>query len=142
MVEKKLVVVAEVPVAFIKVKFWRVEEPVERRLAKVPRPVEVKCPPLAVVKKRLVEEAVVEKKLVVVAEVPLALPKTRDSNEPEGPETVAPERVAFEKLPPSVKLLTIEETRPESESDCLVTVGRVSARRISSRRTVVLIVGE
>ena len=31
-VEKKLVVVAEVPVALMKVKFWRVEEPTVRRL--------------------------------------------------------------------------------------------------------------
>jgi len=30
-VVKKLVVVAEVPVALMKVKFWRVEEPVMRR---------------------------------------------------------------------------------------------------------------
>ena len=28
---KKLVVVADVPVAFVKVKFWRVEEPVARK---------------------------------------------------------------------------------------------------------------
>jgi cephalosporin-C deacetylase-like acetyl esterase len=35
----------------------------------VPVPDEVKLPPLPVVKKRLVEEAVVEKRLVVVAEV-------------------------------------------------------------------------
>ena len=33
----RLVVVAAVPVAFTKVKFWRVDEPVERRLAKVAR---------------------------------------------------------------------------------------------------------
>ena len=40
-------VVALVPVAFMKVKFCRVEEAVARRLANVPRPVEVKLPPLA-----------------------------------------------------------------------------------------------
>ena len=68
----KLVVVALVPVALMKVKFCKVEEPVSKRLAKVPSPVEVKLPPLAVVKKRLVEEAVVEKRLVVVA-----LPETK-----------------------------------------------------------------
>ena len=34
-VEKKLVVVAEEPVAFKKVKFWRVEDPVTRRLVVV-----------------------------------------------------------------------------------------------------------
>ena len=62
-------VVAVVPVAFTKVKFWRVEEPLASRVPKVPRPVEVRLPPLAELKKRLVEEAVVEKKLVVVAEV-------------------------------------------------------------------------
>ena len=37
-VEKKLVVVAEVPVAFEKVKFWKVEEALARILVKVPRP--------------------------------------------------------------------------------------------------------
>jgi len=38
LVAKKFVVVALVPVAFTKVKFWRVVEPVERRLASVTRP--------------------------------------------------------------------------------------------------------
>ena len=66
-VEKREVVVAEVEVEFEAVKFWRVEEPFERRVPKVPSPVEVKLPPLAVVKKRLVDEAVVEKKEVEVA---------------------------------------------------------------------------
>ena len=33
-----LVVVAEEPVAFMKVKFWRVEEPVSKRLDSVVRP--------------------------------------------------------------------------------------------------------
>ena len=37
-VAKKLVVVAEVPVALTKVKFWRVEEPVRRRFERVVRP--------------------------------------------------------------------------------------------------------
>jgi len=95
-VEKKLVVVAEVPVALTKVKFWRVEEAVAKTLAKVPRvvaiilakvgeavvltdwsnqsfkvgaPFTVKAWPLTVRDevKRLVEEAVVEKNEVVVA---------------------------------------------------------------------------
>ena len=48
-VAKKLVVVAEVPVALTKVKFWRVEDPVAKRFTKVPRPEEVMAPPLAVV---------------------------------------------------------------------------------------------
>ena len=39
LVVKKLVVVAEVPVAFRKVKFWRVEEPVARKLAAWIKPV-------------------------------------------------------------------------------------------------------
>ena len=102
-----------------------------RRVVKVARPVEVKLPPLAVVKKRLVEDAVVEKKLVVVAEVPVALVKVKFwrvvelvrrrvaglreperyrsvpvadvkvklVNEPVGPETVAPVRVELVKMP-------------------------------------------
>ena len=59
-VAKKLVVVAEVPVALTKVKFWRVEEALARMLENVPRPVEVRLPPLATWKKRLVVEAVPE----------------------------------------------------------------------------------
>jgi hypothetical protein len=38
LVAKKFVVVAEVPVALTKVKFWRVDEPVRRRLERVERP--------------------------------------------------------------------------------------------------------
>ena len=38
LVEKKLVVVAEVPVALTKVKFWRVVEDVTRRLVVVAWP--------------------------------------------------------------------------------------------------------
>jgi hypothetical protein len=75
-VEKKFVVVAEVPVAFRKVKFWRVVEPVTKRLPKVPEP-RVREPKLALVLKRLVEEAVVLKKFVVVAEVPVAFTKVK-----------------------------------------------------------------
>ena len=70
---KRLVVVAEVPVAFINVKFWRVVDELASMFVKVPRAFEVMLPPLAVVKKRFVEDAVVEKKLVVVAEVPVAV---------------------------------------------------------------------
>ena len=98
-VEKRLVVVAEVPVALMKVKFWRVEEPVVRRLERVVRPPvtlsvpvklaeeeivwslirpevigpAVRVPMLPEVEKRLVDEAVVEKRLVVVAEVVVEL---------------------------------------------------------------------
>jgi len=93
-------------------------------------------PPLAVVKKRLVEDAVVEKKLVVVAEVPVAKLKSRSEKLPYGPVTVAPVSVELVKMPPSVKLVTTEVILPESESDWRCTVGRVSARRISSRRMV------
>jgi hypothetical protein len=42
----RLVVVALVPVAFIKVKFWRVDDPVARRLARVVRPLETLRVPL------------------------------------------------------------------------------------------------
>jgi hypothetical protein len=48
-VAKRLVVVALLDVELTAVKFWRVVEPLERMLAKVPRPVEVMLPPLAVV---------------------------------------------------------------------------------------------
>jgi len=53
LVAKKFVVVAEVPVPFTKVKFWRVEEPVRRRLAKVLRAEKLLVSP------RRVEEAAV-----------------------------------------------------------------------------------
>ncbi len=81
LVPKKLVEVAEVPVAFRKLKFWRVEEPVTRSSERLVRPplIEptVRAPKLALAEKRLVEEAVVAKKLVEVAEVPCAVPKVR-----------------------------------------------------------------
>lgn len=48
-------------------KFCRVDDELARRLKKVPRPLDVKLPPVPVVKKRLVVDAVVAKKLVVVA---------------------------------------------------------------------------
>lgn len=54
-------------------KFWKVEEALARMLANVPRPLDVKLPPVPVVKKRLVEEAVVEKRFVVVAELEVEL---------------------------------------------------------------------
>ena len=57
LVEKRLEVVACVPVALTKVKFWRVLEPVARMLAAVRREF----------MKPLVAERVVEKKLVEVA---------------------------------------------------------------------------
>jgi hypothetical protein len=63
------VVVAALEVEFRAVKFWRVDDEFALKLEKVPRPEEVICPPIAVEKKRLVEEAVVLKKLVEVAEV-------------------------------------------------------------------------
>ena len=68
-VAKKLVLVLLVVVLLIPVKFWRVEDPYERRLAAVTDP-KVELPALRTVAKRLVEEAVVLKKLV---EVPLVV---------------------------------------------------------------------
>ena len=43
------------PVAFVKVKFCKVEEPSERMFAKVPVPVEVRLPPFAEEKYTLVD---------------------------------------------------------------------------------------
>ena len=62
-----MVVVAAVVVELTAVKFWRVEEALAKRLVKVPRPEEVKLPPVPVVKNKLVVEAVVEKREVEVA---------------------------------------------------------------------------
>ena len=45
-VENKLVVVADVPVAFANVKFWRVEEAEPVRLANDSVPVAVRFPPM------------------------------------------------------------------------------------------------
>ena len=77
-VAKKLVVVALVEVDCRAVKFCKVEEPLERRLATVAKPVAVMLPTEEIaVAKKLVELAVVEKKLVVVAELPVALTKVK-----------------------------------------------------------------
>ena len=80
-VAKMLVVVAEVPVALMKVKFCKVEEPIERRLASVARPEELRVPA-----KRLVEKKSVEVAAVVVARVAVKFcnvvePTTRRSPE-------------------------------------------------------------
>ena len=95
-VENKLVVVAEVPVALVKVKFCKVLEAVTKILAKVGlavvftdwsnqslsvgAPFTVKLWPFteSTEVKRLVLDAVLEKKLVVVAEVPVAVLKVND----------------------------------------------------------------
>jgi hypothetical protein len=64
-------VVALVPVAFTNVKFWRVEEPVTKRFEIDPivrEPMDPE-PRLKLVEKRLVDDAVVEKRFVVVAAV-------------------------------------------------------------------------
>ena len=76
-VVKRLVVVAEVEVELRLVKFWRVVEPFTRRLEAVISELEVRAPPVAVVKKRFVELAVVEKKFVEVAEEVVELPATK-----------------------------------------------------------------
>ena len=64
-VAKRLVEVPLVVVLLIPVKFCKVDEPKERRLAAVTDP-RVELPALRTVAKRLVEEAVVLKKLVLV----------------------------------------------------------------------------
>jgi hypothetical protein len=69
------VVVALVVVLLSPVKFCNVVDPRVRMLAKVPRPELVKLPPLACVKKRLVEDAVVEKRLVDVALPNVTVPR-------------------------------------------------------------------
>jgi hypothetical protein len=72
-VVKRLVVVAFVPVAFTNVKFWRVEEALSKRLAPVIE-LAVIVPMLPEVLNKLVEDAVVLKKFVEVAEVEVELP--------------------------------------------------------------------
>ena len=65
---KKFVVVAWLPVALMKVKFCKVEDPFERRFDTVASPVEVMFPTeLIAVANRFVEEAVVANIVVVVA---------------------------------------------------------------------------
>ena len=66
-VVKSVVEVAFVVVEFSAVKFWRVVELFAWIMKAVTCPVEVKVPPLPVVKKRFVVEATVAKMLVVVA---------------------------------------------------------------------------
>ena len=57
------------------------------------------------------------------------------------PEIVPPVIVGEVRVPESVMLVTSTERLSASEFDCLVTTGRVSASRISSRRMVVFTVG-
>jgi len=72
-VAKRFVEVALVVVLFAPVKFWRVVEPVRRRFDADKRPVSESAPPFAPVKKRFVLDAVVAKRLVVVAFVVVEL---------------------------------------------------------------------
>jgi hypothetical protein len=58
LLETILPIVAEVALALVKNSSLRDVEPLERRLAKLPRPVEVRLPPVAEAKKRLEVEAV------------------------------------------------------------------------------------
>jgi hypothetical protein len=62
-VAKKLVEVELVVVELFPVKFWKVEEPRVRMLAKVPMPLEVIDPPFALVKKREVLDAEPERRV-------------------------------------------------------------------------------
>ena len=75
----------------------------------------VRVPKVPVVEKRLVDEAVVEKKEVVVAAVPIIEP---------------PVMVGLVKIPLVVKEERLEEMWETSVSDWRVTVGRVSVRRM------------
>ena len=80
------------------VKFWRVEEPVVERLEKLPVPEVVKL-----VAVRLVKAAVVEKRFVVVAAVPVALLNVKSWNVEE-PVT--------RRLPPNLVLPTTSRILP------------------------------
>ena len=75
-VAKNEVLVLLVVVEFNPVKFWKVDEPYESKVAPVMLP-RVAFPALSTVAKRLVEEAVVAKRLVVVAALPVALMKVK-----------------------------------------------------------------
>src|SRR3989338_5744133 len=67
--EKKLVVVADVPVALLKVKFWRVEEAFIKRLPRVDKPVVVmeltESRPLASIERAAVVDVAVPATVVV-----------------------------------------------------------------------------
>src|SRR3989344_1180245 len=129
-------------VGILVLKSWpmvTVSPPTVRLPSRLASPETLRSPKLALVAKRLVEEAGVEKKEVVVALVPVALVKVRMEKSPM-PEK-EPLTEALVKLPPSLRRVRAEEKLSTSLVDWRVTVGRVSARRISSRRTVVLKVG-
>ena len=141
-VAKLFVVVAAVPVAFTKVKFWSVEEPVTRRLPRVPRPVVVRvlppserapvmvvAPRYALVAKRLVEEAVVAKKFVEVAFVVVEFPTLRSERVEDENTMIPPPPFGVMSLPVEVAHLEfgvspapvkqaepVDETRPEAEA--------------------------
>ena len=59
-------------------KLFRVDEPLTERFVPEMLPVDDMFPPLMFVAERLVEDAVDAKKLVVVAEVPVAVVKVND----------------------------------------------------------------
>ena len=132
-VAKKLVVVALVLVASKRVRVWNVVDPLTKRLVNVP------VPPLTMFENKLVVDAFVAKKLVVVAEVPVALVQLRMEKSPV--PVKLPLAVMLVKVPPSLMRAMTETRASTSDVLCLVTVGRVSSTNISSRRIVVGNVG-
>ena len=119
-VAKSVVEVALVVVEFNPVKFCKVVEPKTSRLANVPRPLDVRLPPMPVVKKRLVVDAVVENRLVVVADVVVDLVMLLKIFAPEKVllserrvEEAAPEEVSTQMRPLAVVFIvpTVEVAR-------------------------------
>ncbi len=72
--------------------------------------------------------------------MPVALVKVRMEKSPV-PEIEALVKVEFVKVPPSASLVRAEDWVLASASDWRVILGRVSARRISSLKIVVLVIG-
>jgi hypothetical protein len=100
--------VALVVVELRAVKFWRVDEPLTLRFANVPRPVDVKSPPLPVVKKRLVVDAVVAKRFVVVALDDVELTRVTFCKVVEPTTNRSPEELMVEvAVPPILRVLPV-----------------------------------
>ena len=97
------------PVAFVKVKFCKVEEPSERMFAKVPVPVEVRLPPFAEEKYTLVDVELVVVLLVAVNDWSVDDPVTRRFGTVRRPvEVMAPVK-RLVKVPMVAKRLVLVE---------------------------------
>ena len=133
---KKLVVVAFVPVELMKVKFWRVDEPERRRLAKVARPFDERVPVVMVFAVRAVAEALTASSEETAIEEPVAFWKVMSWKVEEASESIPPVAVVRPVTP------RVEPTVAAPETERLPAPTVPVAKRLVVRMLVAMVVEE